>query len=72
MQLKDIKANTLYKKCSTGLVVKVKNFELKDCSIKMNWQVMSMPAFVGYVFSDDVSKIDFSDWVEEKNFEKYD
>lgn len=71
MNWRDLKKDCLYREITTGFVFKVKDIKLQNNNYYLFWRARNKKSLEDRIFKDNVSKINFNNIVEEKDFEKY-
>ena len=71
MNWRDLKKDCLYRDITTGFVFKVKDIKFQNNNYYLFWRARNKKSLEDRIFKDNVSRINFNNIVEEKDFEKY-
>lgn len=71
VSFRDLKIGGLYFNITNGLVFKVIDIKYENNNYYLVWKARNRKTLEGRTFKDNVTKINFSNIFEEKDFEKY-
>ncbi len=71
VNFRDLKIGGLYFNITNGLVFKVVDVKYENNNYYLVWKPRNRKTLEGRTFKDNVTKINFNNIFEEKDFEKY-